>query len=61
MRIARWTLGLAAAMACGGGGGEKAGEDAEARMDQVPSGPDPCSLISQAEMEALMGPLAEPP
>jgi hypothetical protein len=61
MRIARWTLGLAAAVACGGGGGEKAGEDTEARMDEVPSGPDPCSLISQAEMEALMGPLAEPP
>jgi len=50
--------------ACGGGGGdasagsESAAETAEAQM---PTGPDPCTLVSAAEMEALLGPLGEPP
>jgi hypothetical protein len=60
MRIACLML-LAAALACCGGCGEKTSENAEAGAAPLPSGPDPCSLISQAEMEAVTGPLAEPP
>lgn len=63
MRMVRW--GLAAGVllaACGGGNGgdqERPPEGAAAAV--LPTGPDPCSLVSQAEMEAEIGPLAEPP
>jgi len=50
--------------ACGGSGeqGSAADQAADAAASaELPPGPDPCSLVSQAEVEALMGPLAEPP
>ncbi len=52
---------LTAGLVSCGGSAEKPGADPEAQAAQVPSGPDPCSLVSQAEMETLTGPLAEPP
>lgn len=47
---------------CSGTGKEvgSVGETAAAES-VLPSGPDPCALVSQAEMETLLGPLAEPP
>lgn len=54
-----WTLGFALA-ACGGAGGEQAADDVVASPD-VASGADPCGLVSQAEMEGLIGPMSEPP
>jgi len=46
--------------ACAGGSGDEA--DGSAGADQAaPSGPDPCTLVSQGEMEEFLGPLGEPP
>jgi hypothetical protein len=50
-------LGLAAAC----GGGEKAPRAEDTAPAQEATGPDPCGLVSQSEMESLIGPLAEPP
>ncbi|HEX9892558.1 MAG TPA: hypothetical protein VGA78_01485 [Gemmatimonadales bacterium] len=61
MRIGTWPAVMAIlAVACGGGA-ESAGKDAAPDAAALPSGPDPCSLVSQSDVEALMGPLAEPP
>jgi hypothetical protein len=39
-----------------------ASETEEVQFDEaMPEGNDPCTLVSQSEMEALLGPLAEPP
>lgn len=60
MRMNRWTLGVVLAAACGGGGERAPGEQAVQDV-ALPPGPDPCSLVSAAEAETVMGPLAEPP
>jgi hypothetical protein len=48
-----------------GGSGEAGGEgevsEAMGGDDTDPTGPDPCTLVSQAEMERFTGPLSEPP
>jgi hypothetical protein len=57
-------LGLLALAACGGGakGGEgDAGADASMADADEPGGQDPCTLVSQAEMERFIGPMGEPP
>lgn len=46
------------------GGRDRPAADAETAKDTpaaAPSGPDPCGLVAAAEVEALIGPLAEPP
>jgi hypothetical protein len=53
---------LMAVAACGGGTPKGENVDTASQEDvALPTGPDPCALVSQAEMEALIGPLAEPP
>ena len=37
------------------------GEKASQARTATPSGPDPCTLVSTAEMEPFLGPLGEPP
>ncbi len=57
-------LSLLTIMVLGGCGGSKDGgtpADSAAAPAAAVTGPDPCTLVSQAEMEALIGPLAEPP
>jgi hypothetical protein len=55
-----WTV-VALLAACARGEPQSSGGDA-ARADQTdPTGSDPCTLVSQAEMERFMGPLGEPP
>lgn len=62
MRITRGLVVLMAVAACGGGTPKAEDADAASQEDvALPTGPDPCALVSQAEMEALIGPLAEPP
>jgi hypothetical protein len=49
---------------CGGESRENADDSTaeEARADEsLPEGNDPCTLVSQSEMEAFLGPLGEPP
>jgi len=50
-----------AVAACGGGAPKDAENEAAPDAVVLPSGPDPCTLVSQVEVETLMGPLAEPP
>lgn len=54
-----------AVIACGSGAARSAEGDSTsgqvAQAEALPTGPDPCTLVSQAEMETLIGPLAEPP
>ena len=60
MRRICLTMLLATLAACDGPG-RSDGEAVTVDEVTIPSGPDPCSLVSASEMEALLGPLAEPP
>lgn len=64
MRLGTAAL-LALLTACGGRGSDGAGgagdNVATAAEASTSSGPDPCTLVSQGEMERFMGPLGEPP
>ncbi|MCJ7629910.1 MAG: DUF3558 domain-containing protein [Longimicrobiales bacterium] len=49
---------------CGGESRENADDSAAEEVqagDAIPEGNDPCTLVSQPEMEAFLGPLGEPP
>ena len=51
---------LGGLLACGGGGSK--GEDAKgAEGTASAGGPDPCTLVSESEMAAILGPLGERP
>lgn len=51
---------LGGLLACGGAGSK--GENPEgAEGAASPGGPDPCALVSEAEMADILGPLGEPP
>jgi len=53
---------LGGLLACGGAGSEKGGEDSEGAQGVASTGgPDPCTLVSEAEMTGILGPLGERP
>ena len=67
IRFGTWALALVGLLAscsrggAGEAGGEGAANEAMGGDDADPTGPDPCTLVSQAEMERYTGPLSEPP
>ncbi len=62
MRIERWAIpALCLGAACGAEGPRAGGDGTSRDMGALPTGPDPCALVAQSEMERLIGSLAEPP
>lgn len=61
MRIERWMVPVLFLGAACGADRPRAGDGAPGDEATLPTGPDPCTLVAQSEMESLIGPLAEPP